>query len=134
MLAEFFQWNDREEMLRLKQCVRGDAQYMLLDMCQTDSVEDFEAALRARFGISVHAERYRAELSQLKRGKLTLKQLHMQVRTLVGKTAPGPRTALTEIYARDAFLTALDDGELRRRFMLTCSPPITLAATHDLAL
>jgi predicted aspartyl protease len=134
MLAEFFQWNDREEMFRLKQCVRGDAQYMLLDMCQTDSVADFEAALRARFGTSAHAERYRAELSQLKRGKLTLEQLHMQVRTLVSKAAPGPWTALTEIYARDAFLTALDDGELRRRIMLTCPPPITLAATYDLAL
>jgi hypothetical protein len=134
MLAEFFQWNDREEMFRLKQCVRGDAQYMLLNMCQTDSVADFEAALRARFGTSAHAERYRAELSQSKKGKLTLEQLHMQVRTLVSKATPGPWTALTEIYARDAFLTALDDGELRRRIMLTCPPPITLAATYDLAL
>jgi hypothetical protein len=36
--------------------------------------------------------------------------------------------------ARDAILTALDDGELRRRIMLTCPPPITLAVTYDLAL
>jgi hypothetical protein len=33
----------------------------------------------------------------------------MQVRTLVSKAAPGPWTALTKIYARDAFLTALND-------------------------
>jgi hypothetical protein len=49
MLAEFFQWNDRVELFRLKQCVRGDARCMLLGMCQTDCVEDLEAALRARF-------------------------------------------------------------------------------------
>jgi hypothetical protein len=58
----------------------------------------------------------------------------MQVRTLVSEAAPGPWTALTEIYAHDAFLTALDDVKLRRRIMFTCPPPTTLAAAFDLAL
>jgi hypothetical protein len=70
--------------------------------------------------------------SNTESGGSLLPQLHMEVRTLVSKAAPGPWTELTEIYAGDAFLTALDDGELRRRIMLTCPPPITLAATQHL--
>ena len=40
----------------------------------------------------------------------------------------------TEIYARDAFLVALDNDDLRRRIMLACPPPETLSAVFDLAV
>ena len=134
-LVEFFNWTEREQVFRIKQCVKADAQYMLLDICRSDNIEEVIEALRKRFGVNAaHAERYRAELGQLRKGKLTLEQLHVKVRTLVSKSAPGPWTALTEIYARDAFLAALDDWDLRKRIMMTCPPPVTLAATYDLAL
>ena len=118
----------------MKQCIRGDAQYMLMDMTSINQSDEFVNILRQRFGASAHAERFRAERLQLRRGKLTLEQLHMKVGTLVSKAAPGSWTSLTEIYARDAFLTALDDNELRRRIMVTCPPPTTLATAYDLAL
>lgn len=134
-LVEFFKWTEREQVFRIKQCVKADAQYMLLDICRSDNIEEVIDALRKRFGVNTaHAERYRAELGQLRKGKFTLEQLHVKVRTLVSKSAPGPWTALTEIYARDAFLAALDDWDLRKRIMMTCPPPTTLAATYDLAL
>lgn len=65
-----------------------------------------------------------------------MRRLLLQLRrgVLVSKAAPGPWMALTEIYARDAFFTALDDSDLRRRIMLTYPPPTTLAAAYDLAL
>lgn len=72
-------------------------------------------------------------MSRLRRGTLNLEQLHIKVRTVVSKAAPGPWTSLTEINAREAFLTALNDGELRRRIMMTCPPPETLSV-HDLAV
>jgi hypothetical protein len=56
------------------------------------------------------------------------------VGTPVSKAAPGPWTSLTEMYSRDAFLTALDDADLRRRILLTRPPPETLVAAYDLAL
>jgi hypothetical protein len=65
---------------------------------------------------------------------LTIRQLYLKVRSLLGKTTPGSWSALTEIYARDAFLTALDDEKLKRRIMLTSPPPETLVAVYDLAL
>ena len=133
-LAQYYEWREEEKLFRMKQCIRGDAQYMLMDMTSINQSDEFVNILRQRFGASPHAERFRAELLQLRRGKLTLEQLHMKVRTLVSKAAPGSWTSLTEIYARDAFLTALDNNELRRRIKLTCPPPTTLAAAYDLAL
>jgi hypothetical protein len=41
---------------------------------------------------------------------------------------------LTDIYARDAFMAALGDDDLRRRIMMTCPPPKTRSAAFDLAL
>ena len=76
-------------------------------------MSEFVPILRDRFGTAAHAEHYRIELGRLRRRHLTIEQLHIKVRTLVSKAAPGPWTALTEIYAREAFLTALDDSELR---------------------
>ena len=56
------------------------------------------------------------------------------MRSLVSRAMPGPWDKATEIYARDAFLTALDDNELRRRIMMACPPPDTLSAVFDLAV
>jgi hypothetical protein len=134
VLSEFYCWDRREQLFRLQQCVRGDAQYMCMDLTSAEDVDDFKRVLRERFGTAGHAERYRAELSQLRRGEMTLEKLHLQVRALVSKVAPGTWTSLTEIYARDAFLNALDDDDLRRRVLMTCPPPTTLAMAYDLAL
>jgi hypothetical protein len=133
-LAEYYQWTDDEQLFRLKTCIQGDAQYVLLDLIHERDVHRFTRQLRGRFQSSAHAERYRSELSRLRRGSMTLEQLHLKVRSLVSKAAPGPWTALTEIVARDAFLVALDDARLSERIMMTCPPPETLAAVYDLAL
>jgi hypothetical protein len=133
-LAEYFDWRGEEKLFRLKNCIHGDAQYVLMDLGDLPDVDYFVQALKSRFGTTAHAERYRTELGQLRRGTLSLEQLHLKVRSLVSKAAPGPWTALTEIYARDAFLSALGDDDLRRRIMMTSPPPETLSAVFDLAL
>jgi hypothetical protein len=134
ILADYFRWNNDEKLFRLKTCVYGDAQYLLLELNHINRFESFEEQFRGQFGSSAHAEHYRAELSHLRRGSMSLGQLHLKVRSLVSKAAPGPWTALTEVYARDAFLTALGDEQLRGRIMMSCPPPETLAAVFDLAL
>jgi hypothetical protein len=89
-LACYFRWSSEEKLFRLRNSILGDAIYMLADLEDSDNVESFIANLRSRFGTTAHAERYRAELSQLRRGALSLEQLHMKVRSLVSKAAPGP--------------------------------------------
>ena len=133
-LASYYEWQEPERLFRLRQCIRGDAQYMLIDTRSISSITAFIDILRQRFRVKSHAERYRAELSRLKMGTMTLEKLHMKVRSLVSKAYPGPWGVATEIYARDAFLSALGDQELRRRILMTCPPPETLEDAYDLAV
>jgi len=106
-------------MFHLMNCIRDNAQYVFMDLGGLLDVDQFVQALKSRFGTTVHVERYRTELGQLRRGTLSLEQLHLKARSLVSKAAPGSWTALTEIYARDAFLSSLGDDVLRRRIMMT---------------
>jgi hypothetical protein len=133
-LADYYLWHEDEQLFRLKTCIQGDAQYVLTDLVHEKDVYRFKSQLRDRFQSAAHVERFRSELSRLRRGSMSLEQLHLKVRSLVSKAAPGPWTALTEIYARDAFLVALGDEQLRSRIMMVCPPPETLASVYDLAL
>ena len=68
--------------------------------------------MKERFGVLAHTEWYRAGLSRMRRGTMSVEQLHHKFRSFVSKAAPGPWTPLTGIYARDAFLASLDDSDL----------------------
>jgi len=65
MPSEFYCWDRRKQFFRLQQCVLGDAQYMLMDLTGAQNIIVFKETLRERFDTLGHAERYRAELSQL---------------------------------------------------------------------
>jgi hypothetical protein len=133
-IADYYGWPSAESLFRMKQRITGDAEYVLGDAIHMTSIQEFVNLLRARFGTEAHAERYRAELARLRRGTMTLEQLHLRVYSLVSRAMPGHWSKSTDIYARDAFLTALDDDELRRRIMMACPPPETLSAVFDLAV
>jgi hypothetical protein len=133
-IADHYRWPPEEVLFRMKQRITGDAEYVLGDAIHVTSVREFVNLLRIKFGSEAHAERYRAELSRLRRGTMTLEQLHLRVHSLVSRAMPGDWSRATEIYARDAFLNALNDDDLRRRIMLACPPPDTLAAAFDLAV
>jgi hypothetical protein len=121
-------------LFRIKQQLTGNAEHVLGDAIHLTSLQEFVDMLKVRFGSEAHAERYRAELARLRRGTMLLEQLHLRVHSLVGRAMPGPWSRATEIYARDAFLTALDDDDLRRRIMMACPPPDTLSGVFDLAV
>ena len=127
-------WPPEELLFRMKQRITGDAEYVLGDAIHISSISEFLNFLKVRFGCEAHSERYRAELARLRRGTLTLEQLHLRVHSLVSRAMPGPWSKANDIYARDAFLTALDDDDLRRRIMMACPPPETLSAVFDLAV
>jgi predicted aspartyl protease len=133
-VAGHCRWPPEEFLFRMKQQITGDAEYVLGDAIRLTSIQEFVDMLKVRFGSEAHAERYRAELARLRRGSMSLEQLHLRVHSLVGRAMPGPWSKATEIYARDAFLTALDDDDLRRRIMMACPPPETLSAVFDLAV
>ena len=65
---------------------------------------------------------------------MTIHALNLEVRRLVNKAFPGSWSQSTEVYARDAFLRALDDAELRKRILMAMLPPETLSAAYELAV
>jgi len=90
-------------------------QYVLMDAPPATSVHKSIDILRSRFGFATNAEHYRDDLGHLRCGSLSIKDLHLEVHRLVNKQFPGEWSTSTEIYARDAFLSALNDPELQRR-------------------
>jgi hypothetical protein len=133
-VARYYNWTEEEILFRLEHSIVDNAQYVMLDMPSVGSVDEFVTILRSRFGIAASAEQYRVELGRLRRGTMSLQELHLEVRRLVNKAFPGQWSKSTEIYARDAFLTALDDSEMRRRIIMAIPPPETLSAAYDLAM
>jgi hypothetical protein len=111
-VAQYYCWTESEQLFRLEHSMSDDAQCVLMDAPPATSVNEFIDILRSRFGFATNAEHYRAELSHLRRGSLSFKELHLEVRRLVNKAFPGVWSTSTEIYARDAFLSALNDSEL----------------------
>jgi hypothetical protein len=105
-----------------------------MDALTATSVNEFLAILRSRFGFVTNAEHYRAQLSRLRCGTMSMRELYLEARRLVSKAFLGQWSTSTEIYARDTFLSALDDHELRRRILMTVPPPETLASAFDLAV
>ncbi|HSN23670.1 MAG TPA: hypothetical protein VLS45_05815, partial [Methylomicrobium sp.] len=109
-VARFYSWTEEETLFRLEHSIVDNAQYVLLDMPSARTVDQFTEILRSRFGVAASTEQYRAELGRLRRGTMTLQELHLEVRRLVNKAFPGQWSMSTEVYARDAFLNALDDS------------------------
>ena len=133
-VAQFYCWTEDEKLFRLEHSIMDNAQYVLMDAPTATSVDEFVENLQSRFGSATNAEQYRSELSRLRRGTMSIQDLHLEVRRLVNKAFPGKWSTSTESYARDAFLLALNDTELRRRVLMTVPPPETLAIAFDLAV
>ena len=133
-IADYCNWNDRDTLFRLEQSIQDSAQYVLMDAPTARTVEEFIQTLRSRFGFVANAEQYRAELSHLRRGSMSVHALNLEVRRLVNKAFPGSWSTSTEVYARDAFLRALDNDELRTRILMSMPPPETLSAAYELAV
>jgi Zinc knuckle len=70
--------------------------------------------LRSRFGSAAHNDRYAAKLRTLRRRDgQDLQDLHNEVCKLMALAYPGTaHTRLNDVFARDAFIAALNDKEL----------------------
>jgi hypothetical protein len=57
-----------------------NAQYVLMDAPTATKVNEFVAILQSRFGFVTDEEHYRAELSRLRRGTMSMRELYPEVR------------------------------------------------------
>lgn len=113
----------------MKQRLTDDAEYVLDDAVRISSIRWFVDLPQGRFGSEAHAERYQAELSCLRRWLN-----YIYERNPVTRAMPGKWSKVTNIYVRDAFLTALDDDDSRRQRILPGPQPRRRSVVFNLAM
>ena len=116
--SEYLNWSARDRLFHLKASLEGPAGQLLWNAPKDITVNRLVELLRNRFGTNNQAERYRAELRARKRRPNELLQsLYHDIARLMSLAYPGQTGVMSEVVARDAFLEALDDPQLRIRIL-----------------
>jgi len=116
LVAEIDGWDGRTKAAYLAVSLSGPAQAVLgdLDKTQRTSYADLVAALNSRFGTSNRTEMFRVSLrSRTRKPKETLPELAQAIRRLTRQAYPDAPISLRESIAKDQFIEALTDPELR---------------------
>lgn len=118
MCAEINTWNDRQKATFLAVSLRGAAQQVLGDMTAggRQSYEAITEALSARFGYEGQTELFRVQLkSRLKKSTETFPELAQSIRRLVARSYPQAPFLLQQTLAKEHFIDALTDSDMRLR-------------------
>ena len=116
--SEYLNWSVRDRLFHLKASLEGPAGQLLWNAPKDITVNRLIELLRNRFGTDNQAERYRAELRARKRQpNESFQSLYHDIARLMSLTYPGQTGELSEVLARDAFLEAIDEPQLRIRIL-----------------
>jgi len=116
--SDYYSWGPRERICHLEASLEKDAGQALWDASTNSTVCELITLLRNRFGSASQCERYRAELKALlRRPNDMLHVIYREVRRLMTLAYPGQSGILWEAMARDAFMEALGDPDLRMRIL-----------------
>ena len=96
-----------DKLFCLRASLRGPAGQLLWDLNPKVTLADSERLLRKRFGNADQTERFRTELQTLcwREGE-SLQRLFSDVCRLMSLVYPGPKSDLSDVVGRDAFLEA----------------------------
>ena len=118
MIAAMNRWSDAEKATHLAISLRGTAATVLTNLqpAQRQSYEALTAALNSRFGLTHQAELNRMRLkSRIRRREETLAELAQDVERLVRLAYPEAAESMVEVLAKDQFVDALPDEDMRLR-------------------
>ena len=131
MVAEINGWDDRSKAVFLAASLRGSAQSVLSDLDERSrhSFRQLRAALNRRFGQDNQTELFRAQL-RLRRKKAdeTLPQMAQDIRRLVRLAFPTADEHVREALAKEGFLDALVDTDLKWQVVQARPPTLDEAA------
>ena len=111
-------WSDEQKALFLATSLRGNATLILRNISGNERGDyaKLVAALSSRFGITHQSDLARAKLkTRIKRREESLPELAENVETLTRKAYPDASTELQDVLARDHFIDALYEEDLRLR-------------------
>ena len=135
MLARINKWNDLDKAAYLAISLRGSAATVLVNL-PPDHRQDYNAltaALQARFGSAHQTELNRMKLkARIRRREESLPELSEDVERLVRLAYPDAAESMVEVLAKDQFIDALPEEDMRLR--IRQSRPVTLRAALETAL
>lgn len=110
------EWTEKDQAVFLAASLRGAAQQVLGNLAieeRTDFTK-LKAALIQRFNPENQTDLYRTQLKTLVRGpEESLPELGQKVRRLVGQSYPSVNNEVWQMLAKEHFLDALTDKEMR---------------------
>ncbi|XP_041460620.1 uncharacterized protein LOC121411815 [Lytechinus variegatus] len=118
--ADINAWNNREKAVFLTASLRGGAQEILMELSPSQRVnyEFLVAALTTRYASRGQAELNRLKLKNRRQGvEETLTELAHSVKCLIRKVYPGASEDTRRTLAKDSFVDALKDAEVRFEVM-----------------
>jgi len=116
--AKYNGWGERDKVAYLRWSLTGPAAQLLWDGGFSDNLtyDELSQKVRQRFGSAGQEERYQGELRARKRKRgEQLQVLYHDIRRLMSLAYPGEISRFSELIAKDAFLSALDDNHLELR-------------------
>lgn len=132
LIAENNRWANVNKAIHLAASLKGNAQAILGDLDER-SRRDYSslvAALSCRFGAEHQTDLYRSQLKTLTRKKdQSLPELAQATQRLTRQAYPDASQTLREELARDNFIDALPDADVRWRIKQTRPPTLRAALT-----
>ncbi len=135
MLAQVNTWTEPEKATFLAVSLRGTALTVLLNLSpeRHHEYKDLVAALQKRFGSAHQAELHRMKLkSRSRRREESLPELLEDIERLARLAYPDAKPKMLEVLAKDQFIDALPDEDLRLR--VRQNRPATLQQALETAL
>jgi hypothetical protein len=116
--SAFYGWDEVARVCHLKGSLSGVAANLLWQLPEPCSEAEILQLLQARFGDEGRLETYRSQLRTRRRRKgESLQSLYLDVSRLVSLAYPSEGGKYMGVCARDAFLAALNDDEIRFRVL-----------------
>ena len=113
IIAQRNGWDDREKADHLMCSLTGEASDLLRELAEDSSYNEVVACLRQHYASLDQVEIYRAQLkNRRRRPGEPLCELMKDIRRLFLSAFPGPVNYMSEIAAKDAFISALGDRDL----------------------
>ena len=135
LVADLNQWDMPSKAAYLAVSLSGQAQAVLgdLDKTQRISYTDLVAALDSRFGTSNRTEMFRVPLrSRIRKPEESRPELAQAIRRLTRQAYPDATVPLRESVAKNQFIEALADPELR--WKVHQAKAVTLTEAFDSAV
>ena len=128
-------WNDEDKAAFFATSLQGNATLVLSNLSEQDrrNYKLLVAALTSRFGVTHQSELARAKLkNRVKRRDETLPELVEGIESLTRAAYPDASQELQDVLARDHFIDALTDEDLRLR--IRQAKPQSLQEALEIAL